>query len=65
VVVRDLRDDRHFVASAAPDGAPGDEDSGDWGLALSGDGRCVAFTSLARNLGAARLPALLLVELPE
>jgi Tol biopolymer transport system component len=27
-----------------------DEESGTWGIAISGDGRCVAFTSLASNL---------------
>jgi Tol biopolymer transport system component len=31
-------------------GAPADDESGDWGLAISGDGRCLAFTSLAGNL---------------
>jgi Tol biopolymer transport system component len=31
-------------------GADGEDESGAWGLAQSGDGRCVAFTSLAANL---------------
>jgi hypothetical protein len=65
VWVRDLRSDRLLLASAGDGGAPGNDDSGDWGIALSGDGRCVAFTSFATNLGAGRVPALFVASLPE
>jgi Tol biopolymer transport system component len=36
--------------SAPASGAQPDEESGAWGIAIGGDGTCVAFTSLADNL---------------
>jgi hypothetical protein len=39
-----------FRVSAPASGESADEESGGWGIALSADGRCAAFTSLASNL---------------
>lgn len=64
VLLRDLREDRLWIVSASPGGIAGNDDSGDWGLALSGDGRCVAFTSFASNLVATKSPSLLVAEIP-
>ena len=58
VFLHDLRENRVSIVSALPGGDAGDDDSGDWGLAISADGRCVAFTSFASNLGAVRSPSL-------
>jgi hypothetical protein len=41
---------RVLRVSEGAGGVEAREESGAWGLALSGDGRCVAFTSLAGNL---------------
>jgi Tol biopolymer transport system component len=41
---------RVLRVSVAPSGADANDESGVWGIALSADGACVAFTSLASNL---------------
>jgi len=65
VFVRDLRADTTWLVSRRADQAA-DDDSGEWGLSLSRDGRCLAFTSFARSLrsGAAPGPSLLVAWMP-
>jgi Tol biopolymer transport system component len=50
VFVRDRAGGAPVSVSTAPSGGPADDESGGWGIALSGDGSCVAFSSLASNL---------------
>jgi len=50
VFVIDRASGELILVSAAQSGEPANEASGDWGIALSGDGACVAFTSLASDL---------------
>ena len=50
VFVRDLRQGVTTQASVAPDGTPGDEDSGRNGVAISADGQTLVYESYARNL---------------
>jgi hypothetical protein len=64
LVLHDVPTGQSWVVSSAAGGHLGDDDSGDWGLALSGDGRCVAFASLASNLGGGRAPALYVARVP-
>jgi Tol biopolymer transport system component len=54
VFVHDLRTGETRLVSASPDGAPTDGES--FGSALSGNGRFVAFLSVATNLGPAAAP---------
>ncbi len=50
IFVRDRRSGTTERVSVATDGTQGNDNSGDWGLSISADGRFVAFISSATNL---------------
>jgi len=67
VFVVDRRSHAALRASVSESGAEADDESGAWGIDLSGDGRCVAFGSFATNLVDGdhdHRPDLFVVQLP-
>lgn len=51
VFVRDLKNHTTELVSRTWNGEPGDDESGLWGISISDNGRFVAFTSKATNMG--------------